>query len=136
MTDDIGRGGILLLGPTGSGKTPLGELLERDGLWARRCHHFDFGRQLRRIVAAGGGGGFTEQDMSVLRRVLRTGALLEDEHFHIAEKILRAFIESRNPGADDLIVLNGLPRHAGQARDIKAIVAIGSVVHLSCTPEV
>jgi adenylate kinase family enzyme len=45
------REAILLLGPTGSGKTPLGQVLERRGLWGHRCSHFDFGDNLREIVA-------------------------------------------------------------------------------------
>ena len=41
---------VVLLGPTGSGKTPLGEWLEAKGLGGRRCHHFDFGTRLRRVA--------------------------------------------------------------------------------------
>ena len=41
---------ILLLGPTGSGKSPLGDELEANGLNGRRCLHFDFGRRLRRAA--------------------------------------------------------------------------------------
>ncbi len=41
---------ILLLGPTGSGKTPLGQALEKKGLAGRRCVHFDFGANLREIA--------------------------------------------------------------------------------------
>ncbi|MCX7427258.1 MAG: hypothetical protein NTW96_16720 [Planctomycetia bacterium] len=47
---DTRNDAMLLLGPTGSGKTPLGDLLERRGLGGRRCVHFDFGAHLRRIV--------------------------------------------------------------------------------------
>ena len=112
---------LLLIGPTGSGKTPLGDLLDREGLWHRRCCHFDFGERMRRIVAGAGGmgvppmGGVSTGETPVgptvkmpvprrmgivaggaalsptvvefLRGVLASGALLEDEHFHIAEKI-------------------------------------------------
>lgn len=41
---------VLLLGSTGSGKTPLGDLIERRGLRGVRCLHFDFGVNLRKIV--------------------------------------------------------------------------------------
>ncbi len=34
---------ILFLGPTGSGKTPYGELIEWQGLGGRKCAHFYFG---------------------------------------------------------------------------------------------
>jgi len=127
---------ILLVGPTGSGKTPLGELLERRGLWGRRCFHFDFGAQLRRIVASGRCEHLSRWDVEFLRTVLQTGALLEDEHSPIAEKILRRFIADCRLGKDDLLILNGLPRHQSQARHVDTIVRIQAVVVLSCTAEV
>ena len=131
------RSAILLLGPTGSGKTPLGQCLERKGLWGRQCLHFDFGENLRRVAA----GAFrperlTEADIAVVRRALQTGALLEDRHFHIAREILLSFVEVRVAGPADLIVLNGLPRHAGQAKEVDAIVNVRMVVHLDCAPRV
>ena len=46
----IRQPGILLLGPTGSGKTPLGDRLQIRDLWGRRCHHFDFGVRLRDVA--------------------------------------------------------------------------------------
>jgi len=128
---------ILLLGPTGSGKTPLGEMLQARGLRGRRCAHFDFGDSLRRAVAAASPpDGLTEEDVAFLRRVLETGALLEDEHFPIARRILEGFIAARRIGPDDRIVLNGLPRHAGQARGVAGIVAVVAVIELRCTADV
>ena len=128
---------ILLVGPTGSGKSPLGDLLEKRGCCGRRCVHFDFGRELRRI--AGGdppSDCLAPQDVDFLKRVLDTGALLEDEHFRIAEKILRGFIERSGLAADDCVVLNGLPRHIGQAESVDAIVDVQRVISLECMPEV
>ena len=52
---------VLLLGPTGAGKSPLGDWLEARGLWGRPCHHFDFGANLRAIVAAGPSDRFTRR---------------------------------------------------------------------------
>jgi len=166
---------ILLLGPTGSGKTPLGEYLTAHGLWGRPCFHFDFGRQLRDAAAsARPPANLSADDVAFLRGVLERGALLENEHFPIAEKILRAFLEGkmgtdlqdpqglrrlcpsspapprRAKGTDDngdrhlrcasepvpIIVLNGLPRHVDQARDLERIVDVRTVVFLSCRPEV
>ena len=124
---------VLLLGPTGAGKTPLGEILEQRGLWGRWCHHFDFGGQLRRVSAAERPTQFlAAEDVASIREALGTDTLLKDKQFHIAEKILRAFINRRRVGPEDLIVLNGLPRHAGQACDIAAIVEVGGVIELSC----
>ena len=124
---------ILLIGPTGSGKTPLGELIERNGLWGRCCRHFDFGAHLRRIAADDPPDYLGPEDVAFVEAVLRAGALLEDEHFHIAENILCAFIAQCD--ADDVVVLNGLPRHVGQAHDIDAFVRVYTVVELYCTPE-
>ncbi len=128
---------ILLVGPTGSGKTPLGRLLQRRGLRGRRCRHFDFGQQLRDVAAAETPPKYlTPEDVQVIRAVLADGALLADEHFPIAERILRAFLDRCNLGPDELVVLNGLPRHVGQARDIERIVTVREVIYLRCTAEV
>jgi adenylate kinase family enzyme len=70
-----------------------------------------------------------------LSRVLQTGALLGDEHFAIAERILRTFIAAQGD-ANALLVLNGLPRHAGQAEDVERIVTVGGVIHLACSERV
>ncbi|MDW7761659.1 MAG: hypothetical protein SCM96_13625 [Acidobacteriota bacterium] len=41
---------VLILGPTGSGKTPLGRELETRGHAGRRCRHFDFGAEMRALA--------------------------------------------------------------------------------------
>ena len=128
---------ILLVGPTGSGKTPLGDLLEAKGLWGRRCAHFDFGANLRRCAAGEGPAGLlSREERALLARVLKSGALLEDEHFPVARKILSGFLGSRCADGRTLVVLNGLPRHAGQARDVASLVTVERVVHLACRAEV
>ena len=140
---------ILLLGPTGAGKSPLGDLIERQGLWGRPCRHFDFGRRLRRIVSGENrAAGLSPADVKFLSSVLDRGVLLEDEQFYIAEAILRAFIgelpergetprlqATRRDAASTVLVLNGLPRHVSQARDVDRLVRMRAVVHLSCSPQ-
>lgn len=135
MTDPLGKAkAVLLLGPTGAGKTPLGDCLQAWGLWGRRCRHFDFGAALRRLAETPNADGLlTAEEMRVVAESLRTAALLEDEHFPIARKVLSAFVAET--AAADLIVLNGLPRHVGQVRDVEAIVDVRAVVHLACAPE-
>jgi adenylate kinase family enzyme len=123
---------ILLLGPTGSGKTPLGDHLERASLWNRRCHHFDFGANLRAVVAGDGAGSFTAEEIRFLRRVLEEGVLLEAEHFPLAARILDAFIARKGVRAADLLVLNGLPRHVEQAKAMESKVTVIGVVQLDC----
>ncbi|MFH1570716.1 MAG: nucleoside monophosphate kinase [Gemmatimonadota bacterium] len=134
---------LLLLGPTGAGKTPLGQALEARGLRGRRCLHFDFGANLRGVAAAGRlpstgrpPARLTDGDVAVIRASLRSGALLENEHFHIARDLLLSFAEQQGLAAADLLVLNGLPRHAGQARDVDAFLEVTRLVVLECAPPV
>ena len=133
----IPRSAFLLLGPTGAGKTPLGDEIERCGLWGRRCCHLDFGERLRAVDAAGEGTfGLSGEEVAVVRTALRGGALLENEHFGIAEKILAAFRDDRGMGPDDLLLLNGLPRHVNQAADVDRCVNVRMVLSLDCPPDV
>ncbi|MCK4626634.1 MAG: nucleoside monophosphate kinase [Phycisphaerae bacterium] len=123
---------ILLIGPTGSGKTPLGEFLESQGLHDRRCGHFDFGENLRHANT----DALNPEEINIVAHSLETGSLLEDEHFPIARKILLAFLNERNVGKDDIVILNGLPRHTGQTEGVDSIINVQSVVYLSCSPEI
>ena len=135
---------ILLVGPTGSGKTPLGQVLEARGLGGRPCAHFDFGEEIRSAVASGGQtANLFAPELDVLRQSLATGALLEDEQFPIARRILQAFLENRDTyhfprrkmvsvPVFPWVVLNGLPRHAGQAEAMAAQVRVQAVVELDC----
>ena len=64
----------LIIGPTGSGKTPLGEALELAGWNGRRCLHFDLGEELRRIAAGRDvPPGLSSGEREVIGRVLRKG---------------------------------------------------------------
>jgi len=124
---------LLLLGPTGSGKTPLGDWLDRHGLAGRRCHHFDFGAQLRTVAAPVPPAGFSAAEVGFVRAVLDRGALLEDKDFPLAEKLLETFLSARQIRPADWVVLNGLPRQAGQAAALGSGLAIQYVVELRCT---
>ena len=127
----------LLVGPTGAGKTPLGRLMEAGGLGGRRCLHFDFGAELRAIADAPEMWPcLAAAEIEVILRSLGTGALLEDHEFPIALKVLRTFIRSRGLGENDRLILNGLPRHIGQARMMEDFVRVLAVVSLEATPEV
>jgi len=126
----------LLAGPTGAGKTPLGRLLEQRGLAGRRCHHFDFGAELRAVASGGREAAvLAPDDLEVVRRSLSTGTLLEDHEFPIALRILRAFVRRVEAGENDCLVLNGLPRHVGQARMMEDAVRVETVVSLEASAE-
>jgi adenylate kinase family enzyme len=126
---------VLLLGPTGSGKTPLGDWLQDLGLWGRRCHHFDFGAGLREIAAAHASAGFTAREMRYIQDVVEKGTLLENETFYLASKILGNFILRRQVHPRDLLVMNGLPRHIGQAEALSEMLQFVAIVHLECSAE-
>ena len=126
---------ILLLGPTGAGKSPLGNQIEKKGIRGKRCFHFDFGHELRGVAGLDmPPAGFLEKDLLFIRDVLDKGLLLENEHFHIAEKIIRYFMRRNDFREDDLLILNGLPRHTDQAHDVAEIVEVRSLVVLECGP--
>lgn len=130
----IRQPGILLVGPTGSGKTPLGDRLQVCGLWGRCCHHFDFGAGLR-DVASGQAASFTPDEVRYLRDVVDKGALLENDTFYLALRILDEFIARRRLQLQDLLVMNGLPRHLGQADAIAQHLDFIAIIHLQCGAE-
>jgi adenylate kinase family enzyme len=128
---------LLLVGPTGSGKTPLGDLCEQRGLWGRRCVHFDFGAALRRVAEAQAAPiPLSDRDVAFIRQTLRSGALLENETFYIARAVFVAFSTERQLGPQDWLILNGLPRHVDQAKDVDGLAEIRCVVSLDGTAEV
>jgi adenylate kinase family enzyme len=128
---------VLLVGPTGSGKTPLGDLIAERGLWGAPCVHFDFGASLRAAVERDRPDEVLgRDDIEFLRGVLRSGRLLEDEQFPLAERILRSFLARSGADAETVVVMNGLPRHVGQAEAVDAIVHVVAVVLLRCSGEV
>ncbi|MFO7905437.1 MAG: nucleoside monophosphate kinase [Pirellulaceae bacterium] len=128
---------VLLLGPTGSGKTPLGAMLEDQGLKGQPCVHFDFGYNLRQVVTKSESDEVvSERDIEFLRGVLEHGALLEDRDFPIARRLLASFLRKRDVQAGTIVVMNGLPRHVGQAQALNSSLDVRAVILLQCSPEV
>ncbi len=127
--------GILLLGPTGAGKSPLGELLEAQGLYGQKFLHFDFGRELRAIARGEAREGILPSERVFIQKVLEEGLLLEDEHFPLALKILQGFLHLKEARGDEILLMNGLPRHIGQAKAISKVMDIFLVVVLEASFE-
>lgn len=127
---------MLLIGPTGVGKTPFGSCLEKNGFRGSRCLHFDFGHELRALAQQEATPeGFSRLEHVFIRDVLEKGLLLENEHFPIAAKVIDAFMRRSGCGREDILVLNGLPRHEDQARDIDLKMTITSLIVLECAVE-
>lgn len=121
----------LLIGPTGSGKSPLGDEIERRGLGGRRFVHFDFGAVLRSIAADPGQcPGLGEAEVESVRASLASGALFEDRDLAMIVKIVEGFAAARGLGAGDLLILNGLPRHVRQAEGLAGVFDVVRVVLL------
>ncbi len=126
---------ILLLGPTGSGKSPLGDRIAALGFLGRRSHHLDFGSELRSISSGTDAECYSSAERNFILDVLEKGALLENEHFVLAEKIIALFLERSRFRQGDVLVLNGMPRHEGQAKDVAKIAAVHAAVVLVCSVE-
>jgi len=125
---------ILLLGPTGVGKSPLGDALANIGLFGRQCHHLDFGSELRLVESRGmASAEYSRAELDFIHGVLVRGLLLENEHFSLAEKIFSLFLDRVRFSQSDVLILNGIPRHIGQARDIAKIARIHALIVLDCS---
>jgi adenylate kinase len=127
---------ILLLGPTGAGKSPLGDALAPNGLFNRHCHHLDFGSELRLAVSDRSRSAvYSTAELDFIHGVLEQGLLLENEHFPLARKIISLFLDRTGFSRNDILVLNGIPRHQGQAREMEVLAHILALVVLDCSAD-
>jgi len=140
---------LLLLGPPGAGKSPFGQYLSRQKIKGRRFLNFDFGQELRQIlevrsegghIRSGGRQEFQEhydgQELNRIRQVVEKAILFEESDRELVRKILRNFLHKINPAREDILVLNGLPRHPGQVPWLTGLVRVVLAVNLDCSLEV
>ena len=127
---------ILLLGPTGVGKSPLGDVIAQNGLIGRTCRHLDFGSELRGAISGDRrSAAYSITELDFIHGVLERGLLLENEHFSLAKKIISLYLDQVGFAQHEVLVLNGIPRHAGQANDIAMLAVIHAVVVLDCSTD-
>ena len=130
------RHAALLIGPTGSGKTTYGLHVEQQGFCGRQTHHFDFGEQLRSVVdPLRSSPELSAEQVEKVRSVLGAGALLEDSDADIIRMTMRHFVQQQDCSASGVLLLNGMPRHAGQASLVASLVDVRWVIHLCCDAE-
>ena len=97
------------------------------------CVHFDFGATLRQVVDRNQPDELLSAEaLLVLQKSLETGALLEGEHIDIARRLVRSFLKTQSIREPTWLVLNGLPRHVGQARALETVFDVVAVVNLDC----
>jgi len=126
---------VLLLGPTGAGKSPLGDRLACSGFLGRKAHHLDFGHALRSALTEIAQSPYSFDELRIICGVLDQGLLLENEHFPLARKIIANELDRFGFRSGDMLVLNGIPRHAGQAHDMAEIATIHALVVLECSSD-
>ena len=119
---------ILLIGPTGAGKTPLGEVAESRGLGEHPCRHFDFGAQLR-ALRQNPPASLSPDAQAIIHEVLKQGRLLEPEESFVACEIFQNWMQDLCP--ETIIVLNGLPRTIAQAKELEAYLTVRLVLQLA-----
>ncbi len=125
---------ILLVGPTGAGKTPLGRVFEEKGFHGHKVHHFDFGEELRKI--SNGQTKVNSELADLVRSILAEGRLLSRKEYYIFISTLKEFLNIRKYKEDDLIALNGFPRDLDQAQFIEDHMEMLCLVYLQVNTEV
>ena len=119
---------ILLLGPTGAGKTPLGETAQMLGLDGKPCRHFDFGSHLR-SMRQHPPDHVSAEARKIIHEVLEQSRLLEPHEDFVACEILEQWLQ--NLPAEAIIILNGLPRTIAQATKLEKLLHVRLVVQLT-----
>lgn len=162
---------ILITGPPGAGKSPLGDYLEKQRPKGKILWHFDFGCQLREIInlsrqrqkgklKTGSGQPdsslqrpgleaeqkyqkivylekyFRNQELERICQSVERASLFEEKDRWLVRKILNYFMEKTGVGADDILILNGLPRHWAQLSWLQDLISIELVINLSCSEEI
>ncbi|MFC1753714.1 nucleoside monophosphate kinase [Thermoproteota archaeon] len=119
---------LLIIGPTGAGKTPLGELIQERGYRGRKVCHVDFGAELRK-AAAGQNPAFDPDEAEGIQKILDSCRLLDESTYWIADRILHPYSKK------DILALNGIPRTVKQAEYLGQMIDIAQVFVMNASAD-
>lgn len=121
----------------------------------KKFWHFDFGRRLREISKLESSGNnesgptgqcpgasvpqisaFSPPEIARIRQSLQTSSLFEEGDKELVQKILKYYLSGVGAGPDDILLLNGLPRHRAQLAWLQDLVKIVLVINLDCPEEI
>jgi adenylate kinase family enzyme len=71
-------------------------------------------------------------NFAIVKNVVKLGKLLDEKDFRIARIILEEFIRYKHVRKNDVLVLNGLPRHKGQAEAVNKMIDVKLIIYLNC----
>ena len=78
---------------------------------------------------------FNLTELARVRQSLQTSSLFEEGDKELVRKIFRFYLSRSGVGPDDIIILNGLPRHRAQVAWLQDLVKIVLVINLDCPEE-
>lgn len=125
---------IPIIGTSNSGKSPLGRLIESESArHGPRVVHLDFGECLRKAAVSPEEFALSAVEHRYVQSVL-DGTLFDDAHFSTAVHIINGYMKQRSfHEKTDILLLNGIPRHVGQARSLDAEgFRVGTIIQLDC----
>lgn len=122
---------LLLLGPTGSGKSPAGRALALRTGW----YHLDFGARLREIAEgpAPATMNLAAGEHAFIAHLVETSALFPDDALPLVVRVVECALEAA--GSVPRVVLNGVPRTRAQAAGLAALVDVDRVAVLDAAPD-
>jgi adenylate kinase family enzyme len=100
-----------------------------------RLKNFPSVKKSLRVEDSSLSGYFNSKEIGRIRQSVDKATLFEEEDKELVQKIFRYFLEKNRIQLNDILILNGLPRHPGQVAWLSGMVEIKFAVHLMCSEE-